>query len=192
MFRSFLAAASLLASLLAACNGGEEAPPPGSVGGTAPPTSIDRSSILTWRQGPYLLTAYLSADAIVEGELERLGQAELSPRRVSIEVFRWREKNPWELLSPDTEGWLAWEPLAVVEARRHLAGRRDLAMEQIRVLSVDEVEWPDSCLGLPEPGEVCAEVITPGFRIELAALREDVITILEYRSDRAGHLRAAP
>jgi len=40
-------------------------------------------------------------------------------------------------------------------------------------------EWPDACLGLPEAGEACAGVITPGWRItlrigaEIATLRAD-------------------
>ena len=37
----------------------------------------------------------------------------------------------------------------------------------IQVLSVDAVEWRNSCLGVDKPGEMCMEVITPGYRVLL-------------------------
>ncbi len=37
----------------------------------------------------------------------------------------------------------------------------------IQVISVDEVEWRNSCLGVDKPGEMCLDVITPGFRVLL-------------------------
>jgi hypothetical protein len=52
---------------------------------------------------------------------------------------------------------------------------QDLAAElaadsgSITVVSAQAVEWPDSCLGITREGVVCAQVITPGFRIILAS-----------------------
>lgn len=40
-----------------------------------------------------------------------------------------------------------------------------LTLEALRVVSVEEVEWPDSSLGCPQPGMMYAQVITPGFRV---------------------------
>lgn len=37
----------------------------------------------------------------------------------------------------------------------------------VEVLDYEMVEWPDSCLGMSEAGEACAQVITPGWRVEL-------------------------
>lgn len=37
----------------------------------------------------------------------------------------------------------------------------------IVVLSVEEVEWPDGCLGVRTPGVMCLQVITPGYRVTL-------------------------
>lgn len=37
------------------------------------------------------------------------------------------------------------------------------APESIQIETVEKREWPDSCLGLPEADEACAEVITPGW-----------------------------
>lgn len=33
------------------------------------------------------------------------------------------------------------------------------------MLEVEEVEWPDTSLGCPEPGKAYAEVIVPGCRV---------------------------
>jgi len=41
--------------------------------------------------------------------------------------------------------------------------------DKIELKSVDDVEWPNSCLGLPQYQEVCAQVIVPGWKITLDA-----------------------
>ena len=52
----------------------------------------------------------------------------------------------------------------------------------VTVRLVEPAEWPDSCLGRPRPDEACAEVLTPGYRIELAGGHR-------FRSDLEGNLR---
>jgi uncharacterized secreted protein with C-terminal beta-propeller domain len=52
-------------------------------------------------------------------------------------------------------------------ARRDLAARLSVPIEEIRERSAEIVRWPDSCLGVPVPGQACLTVITPGFRIVL-------------------------
>lgn len=37
--------------------------------------------------------------------------------------------------------------------------------EEIKVVSTEEVEWPDTSLGVPEPGMMYAQVVIPGFKI---------------------------
>lgn len=39
---------------------------------------------------------------------------------------------------------------------------------QLQLVSMEEVEWRNSCLGVNKPGEMCLDVITPGYRIVLA------------------------
>lgn len=53
--------------------------------------------------------------------------------------------------------------------RAALAQQLGLASEAISVVSVEPIEWPDACLGAPQPDEVCAQVVTPGYRIVLEA-----------------------
>ncbi len=182
---------ALLVPLLVACGGGEEkAPPTPAAPGATPTAAPDGrlSGTLMWREVTYLQTGDLAVDVVAEDELERLGEAAVGPERVPLEVFRRQGGSPGELLSEGAVGWLIWEPLALIEARRQLSQRLGLAREEGQTLAVEEVEWPDSCLGAGRPDEVCAEVITLGFRIDLAAGGDTY----EYRSDRGGHVRPAP
>lgn len=50
-----------------------------------------------------------------------------------------------------------------------LAARTGLKADEIELLSFEKHDWPDACLGLPEPGELCAQTLTPGYRVLLAA-----------------------
>ncbi len=60
-------------------------------------------------------------------------------------------------------------PRFILDARQALAAKLNLPLDQIVVISMNQVDWPNACLGLPEKGEMCAEVITPGYRIMLRA-----------------------
>jgi hypothetical protein len=57
-----------------------------------------------------------------------------------------------------------------------------LPADQIKLVSTEEVEWPDGCLGVPLEGLMCTQVITPGFRIILEANGREV----EYRTNEDG------
>ncbi len=60
-------------------------------------------------------------------------------------------------------------PEGVKAAQRALSDEEDLPMEETEVVDYERVEWPNACLGLAEEGEVCAQVITPGWRVEISA-----------------------
>lgn len=53
----------------------------------------------------------------------------------------------------------------VQKARRWLADQLNVPLGRVKLVSLEQVEWPDSCLGLPEPGEACLMVITPGYKM---------------------------
>jgi len=57
---------------------------------------------------------------------------------------------------------------AVEQAREDLAARKGIDKEQITVVSVKAVNWPDTSLGCPQPDTSYAQVITPGYRIVLS------------------------
>lgn len=58
-------------------------------------------------------------------------------------------------------------PAGVLRAMDDLAGRLKVPFDQIGVSKITTVDWPDSCLGLPAAGEMCAQMITPGFDVSL-------------------------
>ena len=60
-------------------------------------------------------------------------------------------------------------PPAVVAAIRSLADQEQVPPGLIQLEGYEQVDWPDACLGLPSPEELCAQVITPGWRVELVA-----------------------
>ena len=69
--------------------------------------------------------------------------------------------------------------LAAVEV---LSANLGLPADEIRVVSTEAVNWPDACLGIKVQEQVCAEVITPGFRITLEGDGKKV----EYRTNEDG------
>ena len=57
---------------------------------------------------------------------------------------------------------------AVAISTRELAGRLGSA-DGITLKSLEQVDWPDSCLGVNQADVACAEVISPGYRVILEA-----------------------
>lgn len=57
----------------------------------------------------------------------------------------------------------------VEQAKADLAERLGLSVDEITVVSSEEVTWPDTSLGCPQPGMMYAQVLTPGTRIILTA-----------------------
>ena len=82
--------------------------------------------------------------------------------------------------APESE---ASEPLVEL-AKTDLANRTGIDKEQIAMVSVKAVDWPDTSLGCPEPGMFYAQVITPGYRIVLSHDGERY----EYHTDRSSRV----
>ena len=82
--------------------------------------------------------------------------------------------------APDSE---ASEPLVEL-AKADLADHIGIDKEQITVVSVKAVDWPDASLGCPEPGMFYAQVITPGYKIVLSHDGERY----EYHTDRSNRV----
>ena len=61
-----------------------------------------------------------------------------------------------------------------------LANRQAVAVDQIVLAEITEVEWSDSSLDCPEPGMEYLQVITPGYRIVLQVNNQ----VYEYHSNR--------
>ncbi len=80
-------------------------------------------------------------------------------------------------------------PPAAEQARAAAASALSTSLISVAIVSAEQEEWPDACMGLPEPLEVCAQVITPGYRVVLQAEGQQVT----YRTDETGaRLRREP
>jgi hypothetical protein len=68
---------------------------------------------------------------------------------------------------------------AIERARRDLARRAAISEGDVKEESVEEADFPDMALGAAEKGEMSGQMITPGWRIRLAANDER----FEYRAN---------
>lgn len=50
-----------------------------------------------------------------------------------------------------------------------LSGQLRLPVDAVAIVEAVETVWPNACLGFPAEGEICAEVLTPGFAVTLEA-----------------------
>ena len=83
---------------------------------------------------------------------------------------------------PATEAPPADSTALVEAARQALAQELGVKLEDVRVVSIGQVEWPDACLGVPDPLELCAQAITPGYLVVLDANGQQII----YHTDEIG------
>lgn len=62
------------------------------------------------------------------------------------------------------------EDLSVEDTvKEYLSNQLDIPFERLELVSIEPMEWPDSCLGLQDPDLVCLTVITPGYKVILKA-----------------------
>jgi hypothetical protein len=178
--RWLLPLALFLLLATAACGGdGSELPPP--AGG---PT--DQAG-LVFDGASYRTTGSRPMGSLSSSDLENVGRSD--GEEDAVDVFRLRSGGKvWEVLTRSGGRWLTWEPLALDEARRDLSERLGVPEAQVSVEQVERVEWPDACLGAGGHDEVCAQVVTPGFRIVLEARGDQHV----YHSDLKGNVRRAP
>jgi len=65
-----------------------------------------------------------------------------------------------------------------------LAKRLRIRKSEITLASIEPTEWSDTSLGCPKPGLLYAQVITPGFRIELRTGDDQYV----YHTDQEHHV----
>lgn len=75
------------------------------------------------------------------------------------------------------------EPETVVAAMQALAVHLGVDINQVKVVKFESVEWPDGCLGLAGPDEMCTMAIVPGLRVTLAVGEQEYIV----RTDLKGN-----
>lgn len=105
---------------------------------------------------------------LISGCAQTIGELPVQPVEQNSE--------PQEI-SPVTDASLSsTDRAALLEA---VAQQQSLAVDQLKIVKVQEADWPDACLGLAGPDEFCAQVITPGWAVELS----DGQQIFKYRTN---------
>jgi hypothetical protein len=74
-------------------------------------------------------------------------------------------------------------PSAVLLTQSVLSNQLGIPLDMNSVYKFELMDFPDACLGVPEPGEACPQVVTQGFRIQLVAQG----LLYEYRTDLFGY-----
>lgn len=152
------------AVVLAACGGSY-----GDSSGATPPgarptlpeavTTSGAGERATLDGEPFIAVRTLPAAALSAEKLESAGTATGEERgRIGMARVSTGEAAPWELVSPADDGWRVWQPQVVLDVVND-------AGPGATIIEVEEVDWPDACLGAPEPDEVCSQIVTPGYRI---------------------------
>ncbi len=73
-------------------------------------------------------------------------------------------------------------PGAVEAVQQVMAKRLGIDSQEVEILLYENVDWPDACLGVQNPEQICAQVITPGYRI----LIQEKDQIYEFHTNLSG------
>ena len=73
--------------------------------------------------------------------------------------------------------------IAPGHARQALAQQLGLATDEIEIVRFERVEWPNGCLGVEKPDQMCTEAIVPGWLVILSANGQEY----EFHTDDTGN-----
>jgi hypothetical protein len=76
-------------------------------------------------------------------------------------------------------------PHVVALARADAAKRKHVTVSKVRVVKVTAKTWPNGCLGLGKRDEMCAQVITRGYRATFSVRGKRIV----YRTNRTSSYR---
>lgn len=82
---------------------------------------------------------------------------------------------------PTAEEWKN-APEAAVNAAADLVQRLKIDIDTIKLVSAQEIDWPDACLGIQQSDVMCAQVITTGYKVILEANGKQY----EYHTNKSG------
>ncbi len=78
-------------------------------------------------------------------------------------------------------------PTAALEAQKALAQNLGIEVERTTITMIANSQWPDSCLGLAYPNEICAQGVVVGYRVVMRANGH----VYEYHTDASGKMLRA-
>ncbi|NJN85731.1 MAG: hypothetical protein HC881_04740 [Leptolyngbyaceae cyanobacterium SL_7_1] len=71
----------------------------------------------------------------------------------------------------------------LTQAQTLLHQETGIPQEQMQLQASEAVEWSDACLGVVQPDRLCAQVITPGYRLVMTTPQGEYVV----HSDRTGN-----
>lgn len=75
-------------------------------------------------------------------------------------------------------------PDVALNVQNQISATMGVAVENIQIKQVEKKDWPNSCLGLPQGNEVCAQVVTPGWLLTFNISGKEY----KYRVDQTGNV----
>ena len=73
-------------------------------------------------------------------------------------------------------------PDVALNIRNQVSEILGVPVESIQLETIEQMEWPDSCLGLGGPNESCAQAVTPGWLLAFTADGQEY----RFRADQTG------
>jgi hypothetical protein len=73
-------------------------------------------------------------------------------------------------------------PDVALNVQNFISESMGVPLENIEITEVEQKEWPNGCLGLPEGDEACIEAITPGWLLTFNVDNQEY----QYRVDQTG------
>jgi hypothetical protein len=73
-------------------------------------------------------------------------------------------------------------PDVALNVQNFISGSMGVTPEDIEIKNVEQKDWPDGCLGLPQGEEACVEKITPGWLLTFNINNQEY----KYRVDQTG------
>jgi hypothetical protein len=73
-------------------------------------------------------------------------------------------------------------PEVALNVQNFISETMGVAVENVEITNVEQMDWPDGCLGLPQGDEVCVEAITPGWLLTFDIDNQE----FRYRVDQTG------
>ncbi len=109
------------------------------------------------------------------------GVRDFGARKVARECLGRTPRSPQQLEPQGVVGRMSMtKEDAVRRAKEDLAARTGVPADEIEEDSVEDADFPDASFGAGSPGEMSAQMITPGWRIRLRSGDERA----EYRANR--------
>ena len=91
-----------------------------------------------------------------------------------------RTNTPATQVNPDLQNVLP--PDVALNVQNQISQTLGVAAENIKITNVEQKDWPDGCLGLPQGNEVCAQTVTPGWLLTFNINNQ----VYKYRVDKTG------